>query len=70
MNEQGHLLARVGVVWMGNSDGNFGNINGRGFRLLLGVQDQVTEGGGEGKATNGHSDRTKRQFFALVKCLS
>jgi hypothetical protein len=66
MNEQGHLLARVGVVWMGNSDGNFGNINGGGFRLLLGVQDQVTEG----KATNFHSDRTKRQFFALVKCLS
>jgi len=37
MNEQGHLLARVGVVWMGNSDGNFGNINGGGFRLLLGA---------------------------------
>lgn len=72
MNEVGYLLATawVGVFWMGNSDDNFGNVGGGGFRLLLGVQDQVTEGGGDGKATNGHSHRTEWQFSTLVEYLS
>ena len=49
------LARRVSVVWMGGPRGNFGNIKGRGLRLLLGVQGEVTKSCSNGQPTNGHS---------------
>ena len=63
------LFARVSVVLIRQPCGNFGNINSRCLRLLLGVQGEVTEGEDDSEATNSHSHGAERHFGPLMKYL-
>jgi len=62
-----YLIARMSVLWLGHSRSNLSNIHWWCFRLLVGVQNEVTQHRDCCKAPNGHFHGTLRHFPTLVK---